>query len=301
MNSSIDLQNSELKTRSILGHRTNGKPTRLDAQDTFVRVPAGPFIYGPEVMYERLEKAPPPRPRQEIDLDDFWIGRYPVTYAEWKQFLDESGYRWPWNWYTIQSGWPGWLRKFAICAGYPPEMAAYPIVDVSLIDALAYCDWLSARVGLNCTLPTEFQWEKAARGSDGRTYPWGEALPRPALAHLQATHTLGLDYYGHNLFKPPGPELARSGWYWRIGAPLPVGAIPENVSPYGCYDMAGNIWEWTTSLYNEALLDFHVVKGGSWGYSPQHTACNCRSACSIIVPSVNYHAQGTGFRITING
>ena len=263
----------------------------------FVHTPAGSFIYGPEVTYERLELAPPPRPRQEITVDEFWIGRYPVTYAEWQRFLDETGYCWPGHWYAVRPTWRGWLRKFAICADYPPEMAHYPIVDVSLADALAYCNWLSEQLGLKCTLPTEFQWEKAARGPDGRTYPWGEDLPRPELAHLRATHTLGLDYYFYNLFVQPRLELARSGWYWRIGTPLPVGALPRNVSPYGCYDMAGNVWEWTTSLYNESNSDFHVVKGGSWGYSPQHTACNCRSACSITIPSLEYRAQGTGFRV----
>lgn len=267
---------------------------------SFAHIPAGPFIYGPEVTYERLEQAPPPRPRQTIELDAFWLAKYPVTYREWKQFLDETGYRWLGNWYTIRRGWRGWLRRFGICAGYPPEMAAYPMVDVSLADALAYCNWLSEKWGVACTLPTEFQWEKAARGIDGRTFPWGEAYPRPELAHLRATHTLGLDYYLHNLFVQPKQELARSGWYWRIGAPLPVGSIPQNVSPWGCYDMAGNIWEWTTSLYNENNSHFHVVKGGSWGYSPQHTACNCRSACSVTIPSVQYRAQGTGFRIAIN-
>lgn len=263
-------------------------------------IPAGPFIYGPEVTYERLEQAPLPRPRQTIELDEFWLAKYPVTYREWKQFLDESGYRWPGNWYTIWRGWRGWLRRFGVCADYPPEMAAYPMVDVSLADALAYCDWLSEKWGVACTLPTEFQWEKAARGTDGRTFPWGEEYPRPELAHLRATHTLGLDYYFYNLLVRPQQELARSGWYWRSGAPLPVGSIPQNVSPWGCYDMAGNIWEWTTSLYNPELPDFHVVKGGSWGYSPQHTACNCRSACSVTIPSVQYRAQGTGFRIAIN-
>ncbi len=261
---------------------------------------AGPFIYGPEVTYERLEQAPLPRPRQTFELDEFWLAKYPVTYREWKQFLDESGYRWPGNWYTIRRGWRGWLRRFGVCADYPPEMAAYPMVDVSLADALAYCDWLSEKWGVACTLPTEFQWEKAARGIDGRTFPWGEEYPRPELAHLRATHTLGLDYYFYNLLVRPQQELARSGWYWRSGAPLPVGSIPQNVSPWGCYDMAGNIWEWTTSLYNPELPDFHVVKGGSWGYSPQHTACNCRSACSVTIPSVQYRAQGTGFRIAIN-
>lgn len=267
----------------------------------FVHIPAGSFIYGPEVTYERLEQAPPPRPRQTLELAEFWIARYPVTYAEWKHFLDETGFCWVGNWYAIRGGWRGWLRRFAIVPEYPAEMARYPIVDVSQADALAYCAWLSQGLGVDCTLPTEFQWEKAARGTDGRTYPWGEELPRPELAHLKPTHTLKLDYYFHNLFVKPKRELARSGWYWRSGAPLPVGAILENVSPYGCLDMAGNIWEWTTSLYNENIPGFHVVKGGSWGYSPQHIACNCRSACSVTTPSVDYRAQGTGFRVIING
>lgn len=265
----------------------------------FVHVPAGPFIYGPEVTYERLEQAPPPRPRQMIDLAEFWIGRYPVTYAEWKTFLDTTGFHWAGHWYAIRGGWRGWLRRFASVPDYPAEMANYPIVNISQTDALAYCTWLSAQLDVHCTLPTEFQWEKAARGVDGRTYPWGEALPRPELAHLGATHTLKLDYYFYNLLVRPRQELARSGWYWRTGAPLPVGSILQNVSPYGCYDMAGNVWEWTSSLYNENLPGFHVVKGGSWGYSPQHTACNCRSACSVTTPSADYRAQGTGFRVII--
>ncbi len=266
---------------------------------SFVFVEGGPFIYGPEITYERLSLAPRPRPRQEIDLPPFWIGRYPVAYAEWKTFLDETGYPWRGQWYRVRSGPKGWLRRFAPAADYPPEMANYPIVDVSLSDALAYCEWLSARLGVACTLPTEFEWEKAARGVDGRTFPWGEEFPRPVLSRLKPTHRLGLDYLFFNLFLPRGRELARCGWYWRVGAPLPVGAIPQNVSPFGCCDMAGNIWEWTVSLYNPAEPRFHVVKGGSWGYSPWHTAVNCRSACSITIPSVDYRAQGTGFRVIV--
>lgn len=265
----------------------------------FARVPAGPFIYGPEATYERLELAPPPRPRQELHLEEFWLARYPVTYAQWKAFLDDSGHGWAGSWWRIVAPPSGWRRRFARCRAFPPEMAGYPVVDVSQEDALAYCRWLSDRTGLHCTLPDEFQWEKAARGTDGRTFPWGEQLPRPELADLKATHTLGLDYCWRNLTTRPKGELARSGWYWRIGAPLPVGAIAQNVSPYGCYDMAGNVWEWTTSLYNPANPDFHVVKGGSWGYSPQHTASNCRSACSVTIPSRVYRAQGTGFRVLI--
>lgn len=95
----------------------------------------------------------------------------------------------------------------------------------------------------------------------------------------------------------PRVELARSGWYWRIGATLPAGAIARNVSSFGCYDMAGNIWEWTSSLYHPDFPDFHVVKGGSWGYSVHHTKCYVRSACSVTIPSRDYRAQGTGFRV----
>ncbi len=268
--------------------------------NNFSHIPAGSFIYGPEITYERLSLAPPPKLQQTCYLDEFWLARYPVTYRQWKDFLDDTQYQWLGNWYAIRSGWRGWSRRFAICQSYPAHLAGYPMVDVTLADALAYCTWLSNQLGVTCTLPTEFQWEKAARGPDGRRFPWGETYPRPELARLKTTHRLGLDYYLHNLLVKPQKELARSGWYWRIGIPLPVGSIKENVSPYGCYDMAGNIWEWTLSLYNDSNPDFHVVKGGSWGYSPQHTACNCRSACSITTPSVNYHAQGTGFRILIN-
>jgi formylglycine-generating enzyme required for sulfatase activity len=266
----------------------------------FARIPAGPFIYGPEITYERLEQAPPPRPRQEMWLPEFWLAKYPVTYREWQLFLTDSGYDWPGHWYALRRGPRGWLRRFGAVAHYPLAMAAYPIVDVSLADALAYCAWLAHRLNLPITLPTEFQWEKAARGINGRTYPWGEELPRPELAHLRPTHMLGLDYLWHNLVDRPPRELARSGWYWRIGAPLPVGANPQNISPFGCIDMAGNIWEWTTSRYHPARPDFHVVKGGSWGYSPAHTAANCRSAGSVTIPSARYRAQGTGFRVAIS-
>ncbi|HXV42121.1 MAG TPA: SUMF1/EgtB/PvdO family nonheme iron enzyme, partial [Anaerolineae bacterium] len=111
-------------------------PSSFILHSSFVHIPAGPFIYGPEVTYERLEQAPPPRPRQVMELDEFWIARYPVTFSEWKKFLDATGFRWLGNWYTIRQGWRGWLRRFAIVPAYPAEMARYPIVDVSQADAL---------------------------------------------------------------------------------------------------------------------------------------------------------------------
>lgn len=266
----------------------------------FVRVPASAFVYGPEETYERLEECPPPRPRQKLELDDFWIAIYPVTYIQWKTFLEETKFPWVGHWWAVRPGYDprGLWRRYAIGADYPPAMSDYPMVDVSQTDALAYCEWLSKRIGHRCTLPGEEQWEKAARWTDGRTYPWGEEPPRPDLL-WQKKFPVGLETYFHSLWYRPLRELARCGWYWRNGTPLPVGAQPRNVSPYGCRDMAGNIWEWTTSLYNPALPDFHVVKGGSWGYSVHHTKCYVRSACSITIPSRDYRAQGTGFRVII--
>lgn len=268
----------------------------MSIPNSFVRVPAGAFIYGPEETYERLEQCPPPKPRQTLELDEFWIAATPVTYQQWKTFLDETGFVWRGNWWANRGDW---RRRYKIVNTYPPEMANYPIVDVSQADAFTYCEWFSKKIGQRCTLPTEEQWEKAARGTAGRTYPWGEQHPRPEL-QWQKKFPVGPETYLYSLIVRPRRELARCGWYWRNGVPLPIGAIPENISPYGCLDMAGNIWEWTTSLYNPNLPSFHVVKGGSWGYTVHHTKTFVRSACSVTTPSAEYRAQGTGFRLVIN-
>jgi formylglycine-generating enzyme required for sulfatase activity len=281
------------------------KPELWRASDgtVFARIPAGPFIYGPEETYERLAQAPPPRPRQTLELDSFHLAVLPVTCVEWKTFLDDTGFRWGGAWWAIDNGLrprlPFLGRKLAPVRAYPPAMAHFPIVDVSQTEALAYCDWLSARIGRRCGLPSEEQWEKAARGPDGRTYPWGDERPRPEI-QWQRRFPVGPETYLYSLVVPPRRAWANAGWYWRIGATEPVGSIPQNVSPYGCRDMAGNIWEWTTSVYNpEFSQDFHVVKGGSWGYSIHHTRLNVRSACSVTTPSRDYRAQGTGFRVAI--
>ncbi len=271
-----------------------------DWRADFCPVPGGAFVYGPEVCYERLAQCPPFRPRQILELPDFWLGRRPVTNREWRHFLDATGHGWVGSWYRVVPGWRGvFLRAYAPTEAYPNGHDDYPITDVTQVDAYAYCAWLSDRLGARATLPTEEQWEKAARGPDGRTYPWGEAVPRPEI-QWQRRFPVGPETYLFSLVVRPRREWARAGWYWRNGRPWPVGTAPENVSPYGCLDMAGNIWEWTSSLYNPALPDFHVVKGGSWGYSIHHTQCRVRSACSVAIPSRAYHAQGTGFRVALN-
>ncbi len=272
-------------------------PPALAAQ--LCHIPAGTFIYGPELCYERLEQCPPFKPRQEMGLPEFWLARKPVTYREWRTFLEKTGHNWVGTWYKVVTGWRGRVvRAYTPTPTYPDDHDDLPIVDVSQADAYAYCDWLAQTWNLPFTLPTEFQWEKAGRGTDGRLYPWGNTRPRPEI-QWQKRFPVGPETYLFSLLVRPRREWARAGWYWRHGYPLPVGARPQNVSPYGCLDMSGNIWEWTSSLYNPALPDFHVVKGGSWGYTIHHCQLNVRSACSVTTPSRDYHAQGTGFRVMI--
>jgi formylglycine-generating enzyme required for sulfatase activity len=124
------------------------------------------------------------------------------------------------------------------------------VVNVSWDDALAYCRWLSQVSGQSITLPSEAQWEKAARGDkDKRAYPWGDTW---------------------NKTKCNTAELG-------LGDTTPVGIFPEGASPYGCLDMAGNVWEWTRSAYHEYPYDpadgredlngtdvLRVLRGGSW-------------------------------------
>ncbi|MCB8976522.1 MAG: formylglycine-generating enzyme family protein [Ardenticatenaceae bacterium] len=177
-----------------------------------VRVPAGEFLYGDD--------------KKKLHLDEFWMAKTPVTNAEYKRFLDanpnydvpfrDETWAKPYNWDKQQ-------RTF------PAGKAEHPVVLVSWHDAQAFAKWAGM------VLPTEEQWQKAARGTDGREYPWGE---------WRAGHC----------------NTSETG----IGATTPVGQFsPQGDSPYGCVDMSGNVWEWTNSWYDEKQV-LRVLCGGSW-------------------------------------
>jgi formylglycine-generating enzyme required for sulfatase activity len=129
---------------------------------------------------------------------------------------------------------------------------SHPVVNVSAEDADAFCAW----AGLQ--LPTEQQWEKAARGTDGRIYPWGNQPPGKE-------RTLRCNWGDSYAWIHDGYEYT-----------APVGSYPSGASPYGALDMAGNVWEWTSSLYGGGPL--RVFRGGSWNDDAEDVRCAFRSA-----------------------
>lgn len=214
----------------------------------FVYVPAGPFTMGSPDG----EGAGNEHPQHEVTLDAFWIMQTEVANAEYKAFIEAGGY-------TTESFWTaeGWQWRSENSITEPENWAddqwnepEYPVVGVSWCEAVAFANWLADETGLPMRLPTEAEWEKAARGIDGRTYPWGDETPSDQILN-----------YNSN-----------------VGSTTAVGSYPHGASPYGALDMAGNVWEWTTDWYAEEYYanspasnppgpesGYHrVVRGGSW-------------------------------------
>ncbi|MFI5399238.1 MAG: SUMF1/EgtB/PvdO family nonheme iron enzyme [Candidatus Binatia bacterium] len=174
---------------------------RINAGDgtELVLVPGGEFMCG--------------EPARRETLQSFYLARYPVTNTQYAEFLKA----------TPKAAKPEYWEDERF------NQPQQPVVGVSWEEARTYCEWAGLR------LPTEWEWEKGARGTDGRTYPWGEDDPDPSRA----------------VFGDPG------------GQPAPAGSCPAGASPYGLMDMAGNVWEWTASLYKKGK-DWCTVRGGSF-------------------------------------
>jgi len=212
-----------------------------------VYVPAGEFIMGSD------DGAEDEKPARIVDLDAYWIDQYEVTNGMYKICVDAGwckppNYRRANEWFHLE------LIPFLepIIRFYDdPEFGNYPISRITWDDAVAYCSWAGRR------LPTEAEWEKAARGTDGRTYPWGE--------NVECTHA--------NVYAFPADEACAY-------APTRVGSYENGVSPFGAYDMAGNVFEFVLDDYEYVFesennvplgfsLNFQLRKGGSWITSGQ--------------------------------
>jgi formylglycine-generating enzyme required for sulfatase activity len=210
-------------------------------------VPAGDFLMG------SLDGEPDEAPPRRVTLPPFYIDKFEITHEQYANFIKAAGHRPPID-------WPKGIM--------PAKLAKHPVVNVTFADAEAYALWAGKR------LPTEAEWEKAARGSTGFTYPWGDLTTGKKTAS--------------------GDTAKQHTW--------PVGSFPDDQSPFGVMDMAGNVWEWTSSWYdaypgNENLeiefgKKFRVIRGGGaidyyGAISTQRCADRARS-----VPYGSYDALG---------
>ena len=192
-------------------------------------IPAGEFIIGTDQGFKYES------PARVISLNGFYIDRSEVTNAQYQRFVDSTGH-------APVVNWKG--------GRFPKGEENFPVTNIGYYDALAYARWAGKR------LPTEEEWEKAARGSDGRSYPWGNEWKKRA-ANVR-------------------PIIG-------FGGLAAVGSYPEGASKYGCVDMSGNVWEWTTSwfaAYPGNLTDdpnfgekYKVIRGGSYRQSEIIAQC----------------------------
>lgn len=250
-----------------------------------VSVPAGPFIFGSsraerELAYRLDESAyghdrtrsaewyENENPPQSIVTGAFEITRAPITNRHYAVFVAETGHRAP------DVDWPTWqsyglvhpyerTRRFAWREGRPPAgREDHPVVLVSHDDAQAYARWLSGKTERHWRLPSEVEWEKAARGRDGRAFPWGADWdPARLNSHDQGPYDT-----------------------------LPVGGFPAGASPFGLLDVAGQVYEWTATAAGAGRF---FVKGGSW----DDKGCGiCRPAARHARPEDLKHIL-IGFRL----
>lgn len=275
-------------------------PLPSGRQMIFVYVPTGEFLLGsPAGEGNKAE-----HPQSTIPVDAFWIGQTEVTNVQFREFVDAGGYSeqswWTdagWEWLQTNSNitWWEWFQGNSnITKPRYWDNGNYiefngdnqPVIGVSWYEAVAYTKWLSKQVGETVRLPTEAEWEKAAtwdlEGARKHTYPWGNEPPTAQL----------LNYNGN------------------VGHTRNVGTYPDGKSPYGAFDMAGNVWEWTATEWLEnyvnytALVDnrteggvatYRVVRGGSWDNSWTHA----RSAYRVRFRT-NFWHDYLGFRVVVD-
>lgn len=255
--------------------------TRTSATDgkVMMRVPAGEFRMGTsdaqiQQLVSQHGAAPNgfefEKPEHTVNVGAFWMDRDLVTNAEYQKFLDANPTRavpaielaqlqpWVWN---------------AAARTFPPGRENFPVVLVTWEDARAYCEWAGKR------LPTEAEWEKAARGADGRLYPWGSAWDKTKTA-----------------FGERGATDA-----------APVGSFPGGASPYGAQDMVGNVWQWTSTRWSpypyraddgredSSQTVERVTRGGMFAFGAAVSRANVRNKLDA-----NSKALSVGFRCAMN-
>ncbi|HRD93044.1 MAG TPA: SUMF1/EgtB/PvdO family nonheme iron enzyme [Accumulibacter sp.] len=201
----------------------------------WVEIPGGEFIY------QNGEKR---------RLPTFHMARYPITNAQYQAFIDAGGYK--------SKGASDWWRdlKQAKPARSSWPQANRPRTDVDWYEAVAFSRWLSVQLGYEVRLPSDEEWERAARGRDGREYPWGKDY-RTGYANIN--------------------EKNSKAGEWYLAQKTAVGVYPQGASGEGVLDLAGNVWEWCVNKYDhpdqleaDTSGDRRVLRGGSWGFYPDY-------------------------------
>jgi len=226
---------------SLAGTSTAGAPGSSSGgasdETELVLIPAGEFTMGHNSGYDTL-------PVRQMNLPAFYIDKYEVTNKRYKRFIDATGYKVPWSQdpAVVAYNWD-WQKRM-----YPEGKGDNPVVLVSWEDAKAFCTWTGKR------MPTEAEWEKAARGSKGKPYPWG------------------------NDWAKGRANTSESG----LKQTAPAGSFKEDVSEYGVHDLGGNISEWVEEWFApypgnpmtsyEERNKYRVLRGGSWDYA--HSIAN---------------------------
>jgi formylglycine-generating enzyme required for sulfatase activity len=252
----------------------------------FVSIPAGEFLMGSDTSRDRQADSDE-QPQHTLSVSEFLIMRHPVTNAQYRGFVEATGHRNPLFWKKGE---------------FPDDKANHPVVGVSYKDAITYCRWAGEQIGLPLRLPTESEWEKAARGPDGRVYPWGDRW-EAGRCNTREAKLKGTTPVGH--FSPAGD------------------------SPYGLTDLGGNVQEWLSNLYGpypytpedgrellvnnlehdqllprlwdtgctsvpsslEAGKDKSVIRGSSWRETKYQSRCAYRSWAAPL-----HRSDDTSFR-----
>ena len=261
---SVEGQKIDLRTRIDAADALAlaGDPRFADPEANWVRIPAGTFWMG-------AQKANPTKPNYDKEADDdaapvhevklsaFEIGRYPVTVGEYQRFIDDGGYQKKEFW-----GAGGFRKSGEAPKGWDDQQTrpTRPVIELNWYEAAAYCVWAGGR------LLTEAEWERAARGKDGRNYCWGDETPYLTRANFTAGQGTPFE-------------------------PTPVGLFPLGATPEGLQDMAGNVDEWCSDWYGgeyygtspksnpkgPANGDSRVIRGGSWiNFTPKYLRCSNR-------------------------
>jgi formylglycine-generating enzyme required for sulfatase activity len=257
-----------------------------DLQLDFVKIPASEFTMGSKRAND-LDAHDDEMPTAVLQVSDYFIMKYPVTNAQYNQFVQATNCRTP-------LFWPD--------GKYPADKADHPVVGVSYYDALAFCAWAGQVTSLPVRLPTEPEWEKAARGSEIRLYSWGDEWKKGLCNSREE----------------------------KLEGTTPVGQFsPQGDSPYGVADMGGNVQEWCSSLFgpypydptdgreahvydlqaddllpklletgctslpesDEASIGKSVIRGGSWREAKLQARCAYRSWAAPM-----HRSDDTGFR-----